>query len=41
MRLGLRQVRIADGLRHQQRDPEHELAFGEVLGGALMRRMGG
>src|SRR5204862_8364386 len=37
--LGMLQMRIAEGLRHQQRDTEHELAFGEVLGGALMRRM--
>ena len=37
--LGVRQVRVAERLRHQQRDAEHELAFGEVLGGALMRRM--
>ena len=37
--LGMRQVGVAERLRHQQRDAEHELAFGEVLGGALMRRM--
>ena len=36
---GMRQMLVAERLGHQQRDAKHEFAFGEVLGGALMRRM--
>ena len=32
---------VAERLRHEQRDAEHKLAFREVLGGTLMRRMRG
>ena len=34
------QVGVAERLGHQERDAEHELAFGEVLGGALVRGVG-
>ena len=34
-------LRVAECLRHQVRQPQHELAFREVLGGALVRGMGG
>ena len=37
--LDVRQMLVAERLGHQQREPEHELAFGEVLRGTLMRRM--
>ena len=32
-------MRVPQRLRHQQHNAEHELAFREVLGRALMRRM--
>src|SRR5262249_40186897 len=37
--LDMRQMRIAEGLRHQQRHAQYELGLREVLGGTLMRRM--
>ena len=37
--LGVRQVLVAERLGHQQGEAQHELALGEVLRGALMRRM--
>ena len=37
--LGVRQVRVAERLGHQQGEAEHEFALGEVLRRALMRRM--
>ena len=40
VRLGMRHIGVAEGFGHQQRNAEHELALGEILGSALVSRMG-